>query len=210
MSSSDISAGAGTWDDSFIMSVFDAAITSHRVRTSADKSKKSTTPSRRSNGVGEPGPWVSVDESVAKNESGVKRSRQSLDKESTGCSSIGGSNRRQQQSSNLNAPAINHSSFPLQNQSAGHSTHQRENENGRGDYNYIATFPDPPLLSGPTPALLEEALHDMLAAWYQSGFASGRYFTLLEMSQRKEQGQGQGQGQGNEGFAETYHSASTS
>ncbi len=37
----------------------------------------------------------------------------------------------------------------------------------------------------PSAAMIENALADMLNAWYQSGYMTGRYHTLLELQQIK-------------------------
>lgn len=47
----------------------------------------------------------------------------------------------------------------------------------------------PPSVPPPPSEQVEAALADMMNAWYQSGYMTGRYYTLLEMQQQQQQQQ---------------------
>jgi len=155
-----------TWDDSFILRVFDDAITSHRVRNGGGK--KISQVSSSGVRVGEPGPWIPIVDTSAPRQA------------------IAGSEETQRPKTF--SETLNNSSPGNQSQYFAKTATAAGGDGGRGEGQQQQ---GPGEMGGkvegaPSAAVMEEALNDMLAAWYQSGFASGRYYTLLELSQQRQ------------------------
>lgn len=183
------------WDDTEILQIFDAAVRSHTTKGQLNKNKnRKQSSSKEAQGLkksrlnGEQNKEYNTNDAGANNannsrqDSSVPSKKKPISEEHPSQPSFSGA-------TNFGYPMPPfcqpwQQQHPLQE---NYSMNQNPSLNGpeptsQVNYDYLTSL---------SSKELESALSDMLMAWYQSGYATGRYYTLMEQQQKIQRRQSQ-------------------